>query len=124
MRSILSLVLLSSALLAAGDFAYENSAARLVLGPDGVCKSLTDKQSGHEYAVQSTLPMFQVRKGGKDLLPGTITRDGAVLHVVFGNASGDAGVRADFTVSVQPNYFLVELSAVEGQGIDEIRVAQ
>jgi hypothetical protein len=124
MRHVLSLLLLSGATLAAADFVYENPAARLVLGPDGVCKSLIDKQSGHDWAVQGKLPMFQVKKGGKDLVPSAITKDGAVLHVVFGNSGGDADVRADFTITTQPSYFLVELTALAGQGIDEIRVVQ
>src|ERR1035437_3471972 len=124
MKYVLSFLILSGAILAAEDFTYENSAARIVLAPSGVFKSLIDKQSGREWAVQNPRPIFMVRKGGRDVLPSAIVRNGAVLHVTFGTSTGDAGISADFTITAQPDYFLVELSAIQGQGIVEDRVVQ
>ncbi len=104
----------------AENFVFDTSMARLVIRSDGVASSLVEKQSNKEQLRGSGLPFAAVRKGGQLSSATAVERRGSLFHVTF----GVSGVSADYSISASQEYIVVELAGVQGDGIEEIRLAQ
>jgi hypothetical protein len=102
------------------DFTFETSNARYVLGGDGTSKSLRDKQTQKEWLAPNSLPMFVVRKLGKEYPASEIKKADNLLRVSFGASE----VSANFSITIHPDYLLVELVSFQGTDVEEIRIAQ
>jgi hypothetical protein len=122
MKLILALALVFAAVNGAWaeDFAFETREARLVIRSDAVASSLIEKRSGKELLGPGGVAFAAVRKGGQLLPASAADRRGDVLHVTFGTS----GVDADYRITEEPEYFVVELTALHGEGIEEIRLMQ
>ena len=122
MKLILALALAFATVTAAKaeNFVFETGMARLVIGPDGIASSLVDKQNNKEQLRAGGLPFAAVRKGGKRFSVSAVERRGSLFHVTF----GVSGVSADYRITATQDYLVVELAAVQGDGIDEIRLMQ
>jgi hypothetical protein len=103
----------------AENFVFESSTARLVIGTDGTAVSLVEKQNEKEQlSPGGGLPFAVVRKNGQLVSASGIERRGALFHVTFGTS----GVTADYRITASPEYIVVELAAVQGDGIQELRL--
>lgn len=122
MKLILALTLAFAALnwARAEDFAFETREARLVIRTDGMASSLIEKRSGKELLGPGGVIFAAVRKGGRLFPASIVKRRGDVLYVTFGTS----GVDADYRITEQPEYLVVELTAFHGVGIEEIQLMQ
>jgi len=121
MKPILALALALAAVSGARaqDFVFETREARLTIRPDAVASSLIEKQNGKEL-LRPAGAAFAAVKGGQ-LFPATAAeRRGDALHVTFGTS----GIDADYRIGAQADYIVVELTAVHGDGIEEVRLMQ
>lgn len=104
----------------AENFVFDTDAARLVIGSDGTASSLIDKQNGKQQLQPERLPFSAVRKGGQIFSASAIEKQGALFHVTFGTS----GVSASYQITTSPDYLVVELTQVQGNGVEEIRLMQ
>src|SRR5258708_32148242 len=72
----------------AESFVFETGRSRLVIGSDGVARSLINKQSQKE--VLRPGPFAAVRKKGQLYAASAVARHGALFHVTFGTSGGSA----------------------------------
>jgi len=103
----------------AQDFVFETGAVRLTIRPDGTAASLTEKPSGKEL-LQPAGAFAAAVKGGKTFPASAVERRGDGLHVTFGTS----GVEADYRIAAQADYISVQLTALQGEGVDELRLLQ
>jgi hypothetical protein len=104
----------------AGEFVFETGAVRLVIRSDAVASSMLEKQNGKERLRPGGMRFAAVKKGGQIFPASSADRRGDLLHVTFGTA----GVDADYRISALPEYIVVELMALHGDGIEEVRLLQ
>jgi hypothetical protein len=104
----------------AEDFVFETSLMRLVITPDAVVRSLTEKQNGKERLQTGSLAFAAVKKAGRLIPASALTRNGHTLHVTFGASGADA----EYRITPYPDYIVVELVAFHGEGVEEIRLMQ
>jgi hypothetical protein len=91
-----------------------------VIDANGTASSLISKQNGVEELRPTGRPFSAAKKSGQ-LFPATSFKpSGALYHVVYGSS----GASADFRISASADYIVVQLEAVQGNGIDEITMAQ
>jgi hypothetical protein len=121
-RLILTLALAFAAVNAARaeNFVFDTSVARLVIGSDGTANSLIDKQNGKEQLRPERLSFSAVRKSGQLFPASAIEKQGALFHVTFGTS----GASADYRINASADYLVVELTQVQGNGVEEIRLMQ
>jgi hypothetical protein len=122
MKLILALALAFAAVneARAGDFVFETRVARLVIRPDAVASSLIEKQNGKERLRPEGVAFAAVRKVGRLYPASAADRRGDVLHVTFGTS----GVDAEYRITALAECIVVELTALHGDGIEEIRLVQ
>jgi hypothetical protein len=101
-------------------FVFENDLVRYVLGDDGFSKSLVAKATGGEWLAPKPTRFAWIRKDGKTFPATAVARRGDGLRITF----GDSAVAADYKVHVRPHYFVIELAAVHGEGVEEFCLAQ
>jgi len=117
---ILGLMFVTQGIVLAEDFAFETAAARYVVSESGMSKSLQEKDSGRELLVGSPMPFATLRKGGKVFPATNVRRIGEFLRVDF----GESGISADYRVSAEPECIVIELTRLDGGGVEEIRLMQ
>jgi hypothetical protein len=117
---LLALALATANAARAENFVFESSTARLELGSNGAAISLIDKQNGKERLWPEALPFAAVKKDGQLFPASVIVRNGVLLHVSF----GISGVSVDYRITASADSIVVELARVQGDGIEEIRLAQ
>ena len=118
-----SLVLLCATVTGAraGEFLFATQAARLVIRSDGIAVSLTEIRNGRPLLRPESTPLAAVKKGGRLFPVSAIERQGAdLLRLTF----GASGVQADLSLTAKPDYLLVELVEIRGDGIEELRLLQ
>jgi hypothetical protein len=122
MRLILTLALALAGVNAAyaETFVFDTSVARLVIGSDGTANSLMDKQNGKEQLRPERLSFSAVRKSGQIFPASAIEKQGALFHVTFGTS----GASADYRITASADYLVVELTQVQGNDVEEIRLMQ
>jgi hypothetical protein len=104
----------------AEEFVFETGAVRLVIGSDGMAASLVEKSNGKQRLSPERLAFAAIRKGGQLFPASAFARRAAGFHVTFGTS----GVEADYRITAQRDYILVELLDFQGTGIEEVRLAQ
>ncbi len=109
-----------AAFAGSGDFVFETSAVRYVIGQDGVSKSLVEKKTGHEYLEQNQYSFASIKKGGKFFQISTLIREGDIYRAVFGKS----GIKADFRIVGRDECIVVELVRFYGESVEELRLAQ
>lgn len=109
-----------AAFAGSGDFVFETSTVRYVIGQDGVSKSLVEKKTGHEYLAQDKFSFASVKKGGKFSQISTLIREGDIYRAVFGKS----GIEADFRIVGRDECIIVELVHLYGESVEELRLAQ
>lgn len=122
MKLILALALTFTAVneARAEEFVFETGAARLVIRSDAVASSLIEKPIGKELLRPDGRAFAAVRKDGHWFPASAADRRDGGLHVTFGTS----GVDADYRITAQTQYIVVELTAFHGDGIEEIRLVQ
>ncbi|HEX4135267.1 MAG TPA: hypothetical protein VHY84_11700 [Bryobacteraceae bacterium] len=122
MKLILALAVISAfgSCARAEDYVFETHDARLVIRPDAIVSSLTAKPGGRELLRSGDQAFAAIRKGGRLIPASAVQQHGDLLHVMFGTS----GVDADYRITVQPEYLVVELAALHGDGVEEIRLIQ
>lgn len=104
----------------AQNFVFDTDTARLVLASDGSVVSLLDKRDGVEELQPSKQPFASMNKNGQFYQATAIARSGNLLHLTF----GASGVSADYLVTPASNYIQVQVEAIQGSGVEELRIAQ
>ena len=104
----------------AQDFVFETSMTRLVIQSNGTTSSLIEKKNEKEQLQPAGLPFAVVRKGGRIFPATAVERRGALFHVAFGTS----GVSADYRITATAEYIVVELAAIQGDGIEKIQMVQ
>jgi hypothetical protein len=104
----------------AGDIVFETSTVRYVISRDGQSRSLMEIKSGRNLLVGTVSPFAAIRKGGRFFPATGVRQEGGVLHTEF----GQSGISADYRISSNQDYLVIELVRVYGEGIEEIRLAQ
>jgi hypothetical protein len=102
----------------AEDFGFETGLVRYVLGADGTSRSLVEKATGRDWLAAPPAALFSIRKGGKTFAGSSIRREGELLRVDFQVA------RADYRISARADYLVVELVRIEGEGVEEVVLAE
>jgi hypothetical protein len=123
MKLILALAFASAAAngAQAEDFVFDAPMTRLVIRSGAIVSSLTEKQNGKELLLPGSRQAFAaVRKGGRIFEASAVERRGDLLHVTFGTS----GVDANYRITVQTDYVVVELAAFHGDGIEQIFLMQ
>ena len=120
MNTILLLGLILGAPPAAGGepLVLENDLVRWTIGPDGVTRGLVEKKTGRQWARPA--PLAMVKKAGKWQPATAAARQAGLWQIRF----GDSGIAIDSRVTVRPRYFVFELAAVHGEGIEELCLAR
>jgi len=104
----------------AADLTFETSLARLVIRSNGVAASLRDKQTGKERLLPDLKAFSAVKKRGQVFPASEVEQRGDLLHMKFGASAVDA----EYRVTVRPEYIVVELTAISGDGVEEVWLAQ
>jgi hypothetical protein len=104
----------------AKNFVFETRLARLVISPDALAVSLTEKPAGKERWGPKGVAFAAVRKSGALFSASLAERHGEILHVTFGTS----GISADYRITAFADYLIVELVAIRGDGIEEVRLMQ
>ncbi|MGB6687372.1 MAG: hypothetical protein WBE76_05975 [Terracidiphilus sp.] len=104
----------------AQNFAFATHAAQLVIQPNAVASSLTDRHDGMEELHPAGLPFAVVTQHGKQFPATRFERHGALFHVTFGSS----GISADYRITASAEYIVVELAAVQGEGIEKLELMQ
>jgi len=105
------------AFLNAADVAVslENDFLRYDIGSDGRNLHFIDKKTGSDYAQPSPgAPIASVTIGKQEHVATTASRDGDRIKLTFGNA----GVTATLKITAHKHHLVVEVIALEGQGVD------
>ena len=105
---------------AAQDFVFETGAARLTIRADGTVGGLVEKQNGKELPGPAGEAFAAAVKGGKAFPASAVKRRGGALHVTFGTS----GIDADYRITARTDYIAVELTALRGDGVEELRLMQ
>jgi hypothetical protein len=116
----LAIALAAAHVVRADEVVFETAAVRLVIRSDGVASSMLDKQNGKERLRPGGEPFAAVRKGGQMFPASAANRRGDLLHVTFGRS----GASADYRIAASTDYIVVELTKVQGDGLQEIRLMQ
>lgn len=106
----------------AGDaFVLETDSFALVLGSDGRVDSLVDRATGTNHCASSAGAPFALVKRGVESFPATATTyEAGQLAVEFSGAAA----RAVFAVKPERRRLVFELTALTGDGIDELVFGQ
>ncbi|MBM3334471.1 hypothetical protein FJY63_07400, partial [Candidatus Sumerlaeota bacterium] len=76
------------------DVVLETADLRLVIGDDGVCRSMTAKATGKEYlATEGRAAAFSATIGGKNFPASSVALSGDALTVQFGRNDATARMR-------------------------------
>jgi hypothetical protein len=119
MKTIAAILVLWVAATARGeDFALENQVVRWTITSAGQSKSLVEKPSGREWA--QACPLALLKKAGQWQAASAVTRRGDAWRIGFGST----GVTAECAITIHPRYFIVELAAVQGEGVEELCFAR
>ena len=119
MKAIAAVLVLWVASTARGeDFVLENQVVRWTITSAGQSKSLVEKPGGREWA--QPCPLALLKKAGQWQAASSVTRRAASWQIGF----GATGVTAECTITVHPRYFVVELAAVQGEGVEELCFAR
>ena len=111
--AVVVIVLCAASAARAEDFVLENQAVRWTVTSAGLSRSLVEKPTGREWA--KPCPLALLKKAGQWHPASSITRQGDAWRIGF----GDSGVTADWRVTIRPRYFVVEVAAVRGEGVEE-----
>ncbi len=112
----------------APDVVIENAAFRLVIGGDGIARSLVEKQSGQECLADSHTPAFSMTQyaplagqlillwpaDAKTLDAREVRREGDLLVVSFAGVPHQVAIRLKVTAGYMA--FTVEQARTKGQG--------
>jgi hypothetical protein len=96
----------------------ENQVVRWTIASAGQSKSLVEKRNGREWG--QPCPLALLKKAGQWQAASGITHRGESWRIGF----GATGVTADCGITVHPRYFVVELAAVQGEGVEELCFAR
>ncbi len=102
---------------AGGEFVVESDYLRLAIGREGLVTQFVDRASGTNYAAPGA-PVAAVVKSGKEY-PATAAEAGEGRVTL---AFGDAKVTATLRATGDKGYLLFEVAAVEGEGVEELRL--
>ncbi|MBU4460889.1 MAG: hypothetical protein KJ579_10005, partial [Verrucomicrobia bacterium] len=118
--AVLAATLLLTALRPAGAvdvaLALQTRDARLEVGVDGRTILFADRATGTNHAAPKTSAFATVKKGGRVFAATSAAASGGTLALRF----GDSGVSATLRVVAAARHFVVEVSEVAGEGIEEL----
>lgn len=101
-------------------FVFETETLRYVIGADGINNSLVEKKSNREWLKSGNTSFTSIKKGGKLFAVTSLASVNGNLKAVF----GQSGVEAEFKVESREDVIVVELIALSGEGVEEVRLAQ
>jgi hypothetical protein len=108
----------------AENFNFENNFAQFTISSASAVVSLLDKSSGQEWlqpGKTSGASAFAIaRAKGHSIASTAIARDGDTFKVQFGKSD----VEADLHITARSNYFVFDLLAVRGDGVEELSFAK
>jgi len=102
------------------DFVFATGTAQFVITPSGIEKSFTDKRTGKNQLFIGGFPFAAVTRHGKQFPVTQFEHRGELYHLTF----GESGVFADYRITPGPDYVMVELAAIQGDGIEKLQLVQ
>jgi len=117
--SILCLIVILPIKAGAEDFVFETDFINYTISANGMNKSLKQKQNGNELLAVTPSPFVSVKKDGTFYPASSIKKVGELLRVDF----GQAGITATYRITKTLQYIIIELTGLEGNGIQEIQFA-
>ncbi len=87
------------------------------IGADGRSQSFRDARTGKNY-LAATSPFMSIDRGGRSTGSTSVTREGNMLHVRFGNTGVEAGVR----MRSFPTYLTFELVSISDPAISRVEL--
>jgi hypothetical protein len=97
---------------------FENDVVRWTIDSSGATKSLLEKNNGHDWARPA--PVALVKKAGRFYAASAMTRQADLWRMDF----GPSGVTIDLGITSRPHYFIVELVAIHGDGVEQVCLAR
>ena len=98
----------------------ENEFTRYVIGADGRNRSFIAKRLGRDYCRHEPFTTFlSLRKGGRTYQPSHCVQSAGTILTEF----PEAGVTVTTRVAVRPRYFTLEVTSVEGEGVEELTLS-
>ncbi len=115
---LLSIIaILLSALACWADVTLSSLVLKVVINDDGTLSSVTDRDTGTEYAeISQPSSVFSVRVGDKQYAANSVRRDGDTLHVSFDGIA----TQAEFKITEAETYVALAVRRVTGPPIDQI----
>lgn len=114
------LLALSAASPAAGPvpvaLVLQTRDARIEVGADGRAILFADRTTGTNHAAQKVAAFASVKKGGRVFAATSAAESGGTLTLRF----GDSGASAMLKITARARHFVVEVSDVAGEGIEEL----
>jgi hypothetical protein len=122
LKLVLEVVLAFASVSAAQaeNFVFETSTAQLVIQSNGAVSSLIEKPNGKEQLQPAGLAFAMVVKNGQKFPASTVERRDPLFHFTFGTS----GVSADYRITASTEYIVVELAAIQGDGIEKFQMVQ
>lgn len=110
----------TTAATANDPIAIENDYLRLAIGADGLTVQFLDKATNQDYAKPAVAQPFSSVKRGANVFPATrLTYANGRLDIRYGESIARAVVR----VEAQKHYVVFEVLSLEGEGIEELVIA-
>jgi len=98
----------------------ENEFTRYVIGADGQNRSFVDKRTGRDYCRHELFTTFlSLKKGGQAYQPSHCEQAAGKITTEF----AEARVTVITCVVVRPHYFTLEVTSVEGEGVEELTLS-
>lgn len=105
--------------LRAEDFEFETDLFRYFIDSEGNSKGIFDKAANQQW-LAAAMPFSAITKAGISYPISSLTRHGDLFEARYGNS----GVQANFRIKVHPRYLVFELAALQGHGVEDVRVMQ
>lgn len=96
----------------------ENDCLRLILSPDGTCRSFYDKSRDEEVSAGAGMPFFAATKSNWVYPATCLVKVGNELHVTF----GDRKARAVITCEVHPHWVTLRLKSWKPNALDYVTI--
>ncbi|MGD1101048.1 MAG: hypothetical protein ABSA59_03190 [Terriglobia bacterium] len=103
-----------------GAVVLENDLTRYVIGADGRNHGFVDKRTGRDYCRHEPFTAFlSLKKGGQAYPPSHCEQSAGKITTEF----AEARVTVTTRVVVRPRYFTLEVTSVEGVGVEELTLS-
>lgn len=120
MSRTIAIIYLFASLATAQENLVETRAFQYAVSTNATTQCLVEKKTKHNWLSPDRRPFATVKKTGKYFPATRLTRDAKLWRVEFGGAD----VQVEFRVTPRTRYVVLEITRVQGLGVEEIRFAE